>query len=169
LEAAAVTEHQRLFLVQARTDYEVFVLLRAAPNLPGCHALHYLQMATEMLGKAHAWRQGPRAGTHRAFVSFLRSLSTNRSAQKHLGYEGQNDNWLHLVRKAAPLAQRVENLAPSLSPDGPNPEYPWPRADPQAAPAEHVFDVWTELRDTAAGRQFLGLTDRLFAAADAYV
>jgi hypothetical protein len=53
LEAAAVTEHQRLFLIQARTDFAVFELLWDHPDLPTCHALHHLQMATEMHGKAH--------------------------------------------------------------------------------------------------------------------
>ena len=80
-----MTEHQRLFLAQARTDFEVFEEFRKEPGLPACHALHYLQMATEMLGKAHAWKHGPSANTHRAFVGFLRSLSTNRRAQKQLG------------------------------------------------------------------------------------
>ena len=54
-----MTEYQRLFLVQARTDFVVFELLRALPHLPACQALHYLQMSTELLGKAHAWKQGP--------------------------------------------------------------------------------------------------------------
>src|SRR5437763_13170908 len=101
-----MTEYQRLFLVQARTDFAVFELLRRHPELPACHALHYLQMATELLGKAHAWKHGPPAKTHRAIVSFLRNLSTNRRAQKQLGFEGKNKNWEHLIRKSVPLAER---------------------------------------------------------------
>jgi len=46
-----MTEHQRLFLVQARTDFAVFELFRRDVKWPSCHALHYLQMATELLGK----------------------------------------------------------------------------------------------------------------------
>jgi hypothetical protein len=164
-----MTEYQRLFLVQARADFTVFELLRRQPDLPACHTLHYLQMATELLGKAHAWKHGPRANTHRAFVSFLRSLSTNRRAQKQLGFEGRNENWEHLIRKSVPLAERIEDLAPALALDAPNPEYPWPRDDPQVAPAEYTFGIWQELQETAAGRQFLRLTSHLFAAADAYL
>jgi hypothetical protein len=164
-----MTEFQRLFLVQARADLTVFELLQEQPELPSCHALHYLQIATEMLGKAHAWRHGPRANTHRAFVGFLRSLSTNWQAQKQLGYGGRNQQWHHLIRKSAPLAERIEDLAPALSPDGPNPEYPWPRAAPEFAPAEYTFRLWTDLRKTASGRQFLSLTRNLFAAADAFL
>jgi hypothetical protein len=164
-----MTEYQRLFLVQARTDIAVFELLRRQSDLPACHALHYLQMATELLGKAHAWKHGPRANTHRAFVGFLRSLSTNRKAQSQLGFEERNENWKHLIRKSVLLAERIENLAPALALDAPNPEYPWPRDAPQVAPAEHRFGIWQELQESAAGRQFLNLASHLFAAADIYL
>jgi hypothetical protein len=84
-------------------------------------------------------------------------------------FERQNENWKHVIRKSVPLAQRVEDLAPAPCDDGPNPEYPWPRADPEVAPAEHSFEIWEELQKTAAGRQFLGLLVRLFAAAEAFL
>jgi hypothetical protein len=163
-----VTEFQRLFLVQARTDFAVFELLRKDARLPACHSLHYLQMATEMLGKARAWKHGPRTTTHRAFVGFLRSLSTNRQAQKQLGFEGRNENGEHEIRKSVPLAEAIEDLAPSLSPDSPNPEYPWPRLEPRFAPAEYTFTIWNELQ-TSAGRRFLNLLGRLFLAAEAFI
>jgi hypothetical protein len=162
-------EPQRLFLVQARTDFAVFELLRRQSNLPPCHALHYLQMATELLGKAHAWKHGPRANTHRAFVGFLRSLSTNRKAQNQLGFKGRNENWEHLIRKSVPLAEHIEDLAPALALDGPNPEYPWPRGDPQVAPAEHNFEIWEALQETASGRQFLKIVGRLFGVAEIFL
>jgi hypothetical protein len=164
-----VTEYQRLFLVQARTDFVVFELFHSHAELPPCHALHYLQMATEMLGKAHVWRQDPPSNSHRAFVGFLRSPSSNRRAQRQLGFEGHNENWRHLIRKSIPLAEQIEDLAPALSPDGPNPEYPWPRHAPQAAPAEHEFDIWQVLQNTTQGRRFLFLLSRLFDVADAYL
>src|SRR5258708_7170352 len=165
-----MTEHQRLFLTQARTDFSVFKLCwKTHPELPACHALHYLQMATELLGKAYAWKHAPAATTHKAFVNFLRSLTANRQAQKQMGFEGQNASWRHWIRKSVPLAERVEDLAPSLAGDGPNPEYPWPRLDPQVAPTEHKFEVWTELQGTAEGRQFLDRLTRLFAIAEAFI
>jgi hypothetical protein len=164
-----MTESQRLFLVQARSDFSVFELLRKQPGLPPCHALHYLQMATELLGKAHAWKHGPNSTTHRAFVGFLKSLSTNRKAQKQLGFEGRNENWEHSIRKSVALAEQIEKLAPALALDAPNPEYPWPRAAPSIAPAEHEFEIWQDLQETAAGRQFLKLISKLFASADTYL
>jgi len=108
-----MTEHQRLFLVQAKTDYSVFNLLRKQPELPDCHLLHYLQMATELFGKAWAWKHGPILLSHRAFVGFLRSMTTNRQAQQQLGYKGRNDSWKHIIRKSISLAARIEDLAPA--------------------------------------------------------
>jgi len=164
-----MTEYQRLFFVQARTDFKVFESFRKDTGVPPCHALHYLQMATELLGKARAWKHGRPGNTHRAFVGFLRSLSTNRQAQKQMGYEGQNESWTHLIRKSIPLAETVEELAPALCNDGPNPEYPWPSDAPVVAPVEYAFDIWRELQETAAGRQFLSLVGRLFAVAEAFL
>src|SRR4051794_872509 len=109
-----MTAHQRLFLVQARTDFAVFNLLKKQSNLPACHALHYLQMATEMLGKAYLWKHGRPANSHRAFVSFLRGLSTNGEARERLGYEGYNAHWEHTIRKGVSLAEQIEDLAPVL-------------------------------------------------------
>ncbi len=54
-----MTEHQRLFLVQARSCFAVFELLEEQSDLPSCHSLQHLQMVTELLGKAHAWKNGP--------------------------------------------------------------------------------------------------------------
>ncbi len=166
-----MTECERLFLVQARTDLAVFELLRKEPNLPACHALHYLQMATELLGKAHAYRNGPPGKhSHRAFVNFLRGLSRNRRAQAQLGYAGRNENWEQLIRKSIPLAERIEDLAPSLADKKnlPNPECPWPKYDPKFAPVEHEFEIWNDLK-IAVGRQFLDLLRQLFIIAEAYL
>jgi len=166
---AVVNAAQHLFLSQARSDLKVFELLRAHHDLPPCHALHYLQMSTELFGKAHAWRHGRPRQTHRAFVGFLRTLSTNRRAQKHIGYERRNEQWAHLIRKSVPLAEQIEDLAPSLARDLPNPEYPWPPDDPQMAPVGYEFSVWIDLKVTPAGSQFLNLLRRLFSIAETFL
>lgn len=167
-----MNEYQRLFFIQARSDFAVFELLQKLQrqgNLPACHALHYLQMATELLGKAYAWRHGPQPKTHYAFVPFLLGLSTNRDAQKRLGFRGHNANWEQLIRKSSALAEQIQKLAPTLAQNGPNPEYPWPPAAPAHVPAEHRFELWDDLETTAAGRQFLSLITRLFANAEAFL
>jgi hypothetical protein len=164
-----MNKHQLLFLSRARTDLAVFELFRRQTTFPACHALHYLQMATEMFGKAHLWKHGQVRKTHHAFVSFLRSLATNRLAQQRLGYQGKNENWQHTIRKSIYFAEAIEKLAPALAGDGPNPEYPWPPAGPTTTPAEHEFAIWQELTDTAPGRQFLGLLNGLFRDAEAFL
>ena len=164
-----MTEQQRLFLVQARSDFAVFLLLRDRTDLPESHALHYLQMATELLGKAHAWAHGPNARTHRAFVGFLRGLTNNRIAQDRLGFRRRNQHWGQFIRKSVPLAERIEDLAPSLTPDGPNPEYPWPRNDPAHAPVEHTFQLWIDLQPPSQGHRFIQFVERLFTIADLFL
>jgi hypothetical protein len=64
------------------------------------------------------------------------------------------------------FAGRIENLAPALSPDGANPEYPWPHADPHASPAEYDFELWRELSETDAGRKFLTFIENVFRIMD---
>jgi hypothetical protein len=122
-----------------------------------------------MLGKAHSWNKGPNFRSHRAIVGFLRSLSTNRAAQHQLGFERKNEAWESRIRASIPLAESIEDLAPANAQDGPNPEYPWPRANPEVAPAEHRFDIWLTLRDTPSGRQFFQFLGDLLAAAEAYL
>ena len=63
--------------------------------------------------KGWPWKHGPQARSHRVFVGFLRRLAADRKAQKRLGYESQNENWRHLIRKSIPLAEKVESLAPA--------------------------------------------------------
>jgi hypothetical protein len=67
------------------------------------------------------------------------------------------------------LAEQIEDLAPALSPDSPNPEYPWPRAVPHTAPVEYTFGIWQDLEDTPAGHQFLKLIGSLFATAEVFL
>lgn len=161
---------QALFLFQGQSGFKVFELLRGTSEIHPCHALHYLQMSTEMLAKAHIWKHGPPTKlSHHAFVPFLRALMTNRSARQQLGYDGQNEQWRNLIRKSIPLAQQVELLAPTLARDGPNPEYPWPPAMPHMAPAMHDFKLWSDLQKTSGGRNFLKLVSLLFERAGAFL
>jgi hypothetical protein len=168
-EAPAVTECQRLFLVQARSDFAIFQFLREQSELPACHSLHYLQMATEKLGKAYLAKRGPPALSHRGFSRFLKRLSTDRKAQRQMRYQGSNANWEHTIRKCREYGDLVERLAPAHAANGPNSEYPWPPANPQHAPVEFDFPIWKELEETASGRQFLNLTQRLFEVADEFL
>lgn len=162
-------EEQRLFLVQARSAFDVYELLRANESVHPCHALHYLQMATELLGKAHAWKNGPVSKSHKSLVQFLRNLSSNSKAQKALNYGDQNDSWTQTIRKIIPIADALQRLAPALAIDGPNPEYPWPPASPAVAPVEFQFPIWEELTTAAFGRRFVSILEYLFREAESYL
>ena len=164
-----MTGPQELFLIQARAVFEVFTLFKEDNALPRCHALHHLQMATELLGKAYAWRNGRPKLTHNALVKFLKVLSANTKAQSHLGYKGKNEQWEHLLRKGRVLAEQIEDLAPALARDNPNPEYPWPPDNPTETPARYDFPIWMELTETPHGRAFLQFISVLIAAAETYL
>jgi hypothetical protein len=154
-----MNNYQELWWQQARSDRDVLVFLRRQGAAP-CHQLHYLQMVTEKLGKAYFWRSGtspPRS--HAGFVQFMRFLGSVRASEREqiadvfaFGRFEDLQNW---IRAVLPLAYALERLAPALAQDGPNPEYPWPRAAPEFAPATFEFDVWTRLTDTGRGRQLM--------------
>jgi hypothetical protein len=138
-----MNQQQRLYLVQARSDRWI---LRLLDREPVCHQLHYLQMLTEKLGKAFFWR-GPGAENlgHAAFVRFLRAIAANQRVAEGVGFTSVRSfgEWIEDV---LPLAFELERLAPALAADGPNPEYPWPRALPEHTPAEHDFVFWRHFR-----------------------
>ena len=125
-------------LVQARSDFEMLYFLRFH-NAPFCHQLHFLQMATEKLGKGFATAPGgPQPlKVHRAFVGFLRSVKGSVQLRQacHCG-SGQIDAYIAAL---LPLAKQIEDLAPSNAGTGPNPEYPWQERTGVIAPAEYLF------------------------------
>ena len=134
-----MNEQQRLYLAQARSDWQVFTLLE---DQPVCHRLHYLQMCMEKLGKAYFWKGAGAANLgHNAFVKFVRAISRNRTIAAGLGFARLDSfgEWIDYVSR---LAHELERLAPALAGDGPNPEYPWPRDAPTVTPVEHDFAAW---------------------------
>jgi hypothetical protein len=140
---------QEVWWRQARSDHAAFVLLRGS-GVEQCHMLHYLQMATEKIAKAYFWRSGsapPRS--HAGFVQFLRfrgqiGLNDRERIGRLFNFARFADfqTWLRAV---LPIAYDLERLAPTLAADGPNPEYPWPHAAPETAPAHYAFPIWSAL------------------------
>jgi hypothetical protein len=146
-----------------RSDHEVLLILRERGVAP-CHQLHYIQMATEKLGKAYYWRGGsPPPKTHASFVRFLQTLNNRNLADRQriaklLGFKSV-EQFVGSIRAIAPLAHEIEKLAPALAGDkGPNPEYPWPGSAPAETPSKFDFPVWKELK-TSVGRQLLKVID----------
>ena len=116
-------------------------------------------MVTEKVSKAFFWRHGIAPPmNHAGFRNFLKFHGTQRSERKRIANVfsfGRFEDLQSWVRSVLPLAGQLENLAPNLAQDGPNPEYPWPHASPQYAPALFKFDVWTQLTNTGRGRQLM--------------
>jgi len=114
------------FLAQAQSDWKVYEHL-AESDFPACHALHYLQMATEKLAKAYLLADINEIedvrSTHRAFTRFLQLIARSKRLEKEMRMTARQ--LLAYVHQALPLAYEVESLAPSLALGGSNPEYPW--------------------------------------------
>ena len=160
MQRGVMNHYQELWWLQARSDRDVFVLLRRQGVAP-CHQLHYLQMVTEKLGKAYFWRSGtPPPRSHAGFVQFLRFLGGVRASERQQIADifafGRFQDFQDWIRTVYPMAYDLERLAPALAQDnGPNPEYPWPHAAPEYAPATFEFNLWKELIETGRGRQLL--------------
>jgi hypothetical protein len=163
---------QQLWWQQAQSDHAVLLMLRRN-GAPACHQLHYLQMITEKLGKAYFWRSGnapPKS--HAGFVQFMRVLGQARQSERQQVADAfafkRFADFQKWIRAVLPLVYALERLAPALSHDGPNPEYPWPQAEPQHAPVEFQFDVWNQL-NTGRGRQLLQLIEYAVSRFPTYV
>ena len=96
-------------LVQARSDFEMLSFLRLH-NAPFCHQLHFLQMATEKLGKGFATAPGggQPVKVHRAFVGFVRSVKSSVQLRQACRCgPGQIDAYIAAL---LPLARQIEDL-----------------------------------------------------------
>jgi hypothetical protein len=130
---------------QAKSDYEVAKRLLRQRDLPNCHALHYLQMATEKLSKAICTPPGQQPiNTHIAFIKYLRLLmkkdpySNWEGVYKQMRFNREIDFFNH-IKGLLDLAQQIQGLAPSLAGAGPNPEYPWQSGTEVIAPVNYQF------------------------------
>lgn len=156
--------HQQLWWRQAQAELSVFRLLRAN-GVAACHCLHYLQMVTEKIAKAYLAGSEAPPRKHNVFVRFLTVISAINAKQNNrlavnLGYHDAQA-FKQAIKYLLPLAHQIESLSPSLAGDGPNTEYPWPHDAPLETPADHVFPVWTTLRDRDRGRRLLTLIETL--------
>lgn len=144
-----MNSYQEAWWRQARSDHDAFVLIRGQ-GLPPCHSLHFLQMVTEKIAKAYFWRSGsPPPQSHAGFVQFLRFLGQTRHSDQdriaNLFTFKRFADFQKWIRAVLPMAYELERLAPALANNGPNPEYPWPHAQPQFAPVDHDFSIWPSL------------------------
>jgi hypothetical protein len=152
------------YLRQASSDLAVYQALYARPELPACHALHYLQMATEKLAKAVLLATGSRTeadvrASHKALSLLPGVLKGRRSDAQRVDYANPRafDSFLDGVKS---LCRAIDELSPSIGPqqagggaaDGPNCEYPWfgrggAAGEHWLAPAEWAFSVERLLKE----------------------
>ena len=114
------------FMDQAKSDFSVMEMLNKS-NLPDCHWFHYLQMATEKLGKAMLSTSDPGLPpkfTHIALVRSLQLLKANPRVRADMNMGGRP--FAAYIDSLLGLAAWIERLAPSAAGQGgANPEYPW--------------------------------------------
>src|SRR2546428_5806906 len=104
------------FLLQARSDYALFVRL-GRMDVAACHRVHYFQMVCEKLAKAWLIPKGsrnPPKAVHKAFVSLLRQLKQQTHVMKRLGFR-ERESFGRYVDSLLSLSAEVESLAPALA------------------------------------------------------
>ncbi len=158
------------YLLQARSDWQVYQILQQQP-VEECHSLHYLQMATEKLGKAFLIAGGNAPAlvhtSHKAFVRFLQVAAYNPDLQRQLRMTRQQLR-AH-VRLLLPIADEIERLAPALAYGGPNAEYPWETpAGIVQVPAIYRFTLNNQLR-TPKGIKLLTIITVIFEHSDKFM
>ena len=113
----------RAFALQALSDLRARDILSAGVS-DRCHTLHYLQMATEKVCKAHLHAQGKNVRqSHRQIVGVLERIARREisGTSKSFAYS----SWF--MQAVAHFADEIEALAPAVRTGGreANCEYPW--------------------------------------------
>ena len=154
------------FFLQAASDYRVARRLQGYRDLPSCHWIHFLQMATEKM--ARGYRARPAGGepprTHRGFLKFVRKAASRDPHLRSL-LKMRNDQCRAFLKSLAPLADQIEKLAPALAGGGPNAEYPWPLGPGCRAPVEYDFPELSVATSPHIGKLF-DFLDKCFLCAD---
>ena len=116
------------FRQQALSDYAVFRHLTQQADIPVCHRLHYLQMATEKLAKSLllVGSNSLDERSHYALVPFLRILPGRPDIRTRLKWADNPKQFKsYIEKKVIPWAVKIQNLVPVGASDRLNPEYPW--------------------------------------------
>lgn len=172
-----MTKHDA-FLRQAESDLCMYDLLvaRDRTEVPECHPLHYLQMASEKLAKAYLFRMEPGAKLHdhRTFTVLHGYLKRPEVAEL-LGYDDADfDVFRAWWERARDLFESIEQTCPSGYPrtwpkdkrsQWRNVEYPW-RGDTDGVethtpPVDHDFGLLEPLRETVDGADVVKLIHSL--------
>lgn len=161
------------FLAQARSDFAIYQMLAgySREEVPECHALHYLQMATEKLAKAVAIRLGHDENARHSHVAFssMPVLLNRRDVSAKLGWDNHRQ-FIATLRRLAPLFDEIEAFNPAVARDKPNVEYPW-RKRPSSnadwlAPVQYSFGFLERLRRKGDMKQLIMIITTLLERFD---
>ncbi len=148
---------------QGASDFALYQLLSAMPDVPICHLLHYLQMAGEKIAKAYRFRDTETAEErltteHVAFSRFIQSYLGSPEIKQR--YAGKDEQLREIVKVARKLAREIEKLAPAVDRDTSpaNAEYPWLDDGRVVVPCEFTYPNLTLLTEPG-GRTFLRLLE----------
>jgi hypothetical protein len=114
------------YLTQAWSDFQIFREMNSS-RYPNCHALHYLQMATEKIAKGFMSKRSlepPRKLTHYSLVNFLKASKSQPDWREKLGYGHNFLAYGSYIDSLLPIAGQIEKLVPE-GVDRINTEYPW--------------------------------------------
>lgn len=130
------------FLTQAWSDFLVFREMNSSDQ-PKCHALHYLQMATEKLAKGFLCKKSgrPPKMTHYSLVNFLNASRSQADWRVALGYGHNPKAYGYYIDSLLQIARQIERLVPEGGViDKVNPEYPWRNDSGEVdCPCKHDF------------------------------
>lgn len=143
-------EWSRAFLLQAKSDWAMYLHLCAQTDVPRCHILHYLQMATEKLAKTYLYDPAQGRKVHRAFALYFQMLRKEghlKSRVQATMRRMDDKQYAAFLRDLRGLAESTEKLAPAEAGDGPNPEYPWEMRSPSGdmfveSPVNYLFPIF---------------------------
>ncbi len=134
---------QEGYLHQAMSDYHMYTQMNER-NVPLCHRLHYLQMASEKLAKSFLCigSEKPFKKTHYALVQFLNTSKRSPNIRRLLGYDRNPKAYSVYIDSLLSIAQRIEMLAPvGGNQERMNAEYPWEDDSGEVRiPSEYAFN-----------------------------
>jgi hypothetical protein len=159
-------------LAEAKSDFAVFEMLKEAfrrNQSEECHALHYLQMTTEKLGKAAYFRQFPLGkltwGHKPDFFEHVWGTLNHATIQQELKQDATG------LQQLLDRAQEVRDAIYSLVPGDDshkNVEYPWRPATASRweAPCNYPFALLVTGPDSVVVYEFLELLKVLLSKFD---
>lgn len=138
-------EWARAYAEQGLSDLGIYKLLtETKPPIAACHWLHYLQMASEKIGKANQFLVAGESidklvTSHIAAVRFVDAYF--KSSRMRTKYRGKDAELQEKLRDMAGVARAIEELAPAIDRERvpQNVEYPWSDGTKLFIPSKHQF------------------------------